>query len=231
MWWLWLINLFLIVFVFCRPVSFPNSFATSAADWLLLGRRLHRTEPSWKVKGFSKKAGVISVQDGTIQKWQNWKHIWAAARSSEVTPNMRACHKQRLQPAQNFWVYSEFLSFFVLYSRLLADFLSHLGKWVKLIKFEAENECFCTWKVETLSIHMFVIYRHRCHFWLITKNFIGLWGHTVHIFIDIVPKRFQTIPLPLCPLNGYLLIHAPRILGFRILGLRILNPRTKDPRS
>ena len=43
---------------------------------------------------------------------------------------------------------SEFLSFFVLYSRLLADFLSHLGQWVKLIKFEAENEFFCTWKVE-----------------------------------------------------------------------------------
>ena len=37
---------------------------------------------------------------------------------------------------------SEFLSFFVLYSRLLAEFLSHLGKWVKLIKFEAENEFF-----------------------------------------------------------------------------------------
>ena len=55
---------------------------------------------------------------------------------------------QRLQPAQNFWVYSEFLSFFVLHSRLLADFLSHFGKWVKLIKFEAENEFFCTWKVE-----------------------------------------------------------------------------------
>ena len=30
---------------------------------------------------------------------------------------------------------------------------------------------------------------------------------------------------------GYLLIHAPRILGFRILGLRILSPRTKDPQS
>ena len=43
---------------------------------------------------------------------------------------------------------SEFLSFFVLYSRLLADFLSHLAKWVKLMKFEAENEFFCTWKVE-----------------------------------------------------------------------------------
>ena len=37
---------------------------------------------------------------------------------------------------------SEFLSFFVLYSRILADFLSLLGKWVKLIKFEAENEFF-----------------------------------------------------------------------------------------
>ena len=55
---------------------------------------------------------------------------------------------QRPQPAQKFWVYSEFLSFFSLYSILLADFLSHLGKWVKLIKFEAENEFFCTWKVE-----------------------------------------------------------------------------------
>ena len=55
---------------------------------------------------------------------------------------------QRPQPAQKFWVYSEFLSFFSLYSRLLADFLSHLGKWVKLIKFEAENEIVCTWKVE-----------------------------------------------------------------------------------
>ena len=30
----------------------------------------------------------------------------------------------------------------------MADFLSHLGKWVKLIKFEAENEFFGTWKVE-----------------------------------------------------------------------------------
>ena len=54
---------------------------------------------------------------------------------------------QSLQPTQNFCIYSEFLSFFVLYSRLLADFLSHLGKWVKLIEFEAENEFFCTWKV------------------------------------------------------------------------------------
>ena len=49
---------------------------------------------------------------------------------------------QRLQPAQNFWV------IFVLYSRLLADFLSHLEKWVKLIKFEAENEFFLHWKVK-----------------------------------------------------------------------------------
>ena len=38
-----------------------------------------------------------------------------------------------------FRIYSELLSFFSLYSRLLTDFLSHLGKWVKLIKFEAEN--------------------------------------------------------------------------------------------
>ena len=39
--------------------------------------------------------------------------------------------QQSPQPTQNFWVHSEFLSFFVLHSRLLADSLSHLGKWVK----------------------------------------------------------------------------------------------------
>ena len=33
---------------------------------------------------------------------------------------------QSPQLTQNFLVYSEFLSFYVLYSRLLADFLSHL---------------------------------------------------------------------------------------------------------
>ena len=49
---------------------------------------------------------------------------------------------------------SEFLSllrtsefFFSLYSRLLADFLSHFGKWVRLIEFEAEYEHFYTKKV------------------------------------------------------------------------------------
>ena len=36
-------------------------------------------------------------------------------------------------------------------------------------------------------------------------------------------------PVDVSPVIGYLLIHAPRILGFRILGLRILNPRTEDP--
>ena len=34
----------------------------------------------------------------------------------------------------------------------MADFLSHLGKWVKLIKFEAEKEFFCTWKVENQNV-------------------------------------------------------------------------------
>ena len=38
--------------------------------------------------------------------------------------------EQSLQLTQNFCIYSEFLSFFVLYSRLLADFLSHLGNVV-----------------------------------------------------------------------------------------------------
>ena len=48
---------------------------------------------------------------------------------------------------------SEFLSFFVSYSRLLADFLSHLEKRVKLIKFEAKKGFFGTWKVEKPHLH------------------------------------------------------------------------------
>ena len=44
-------------------------------------------------------------------------------------------------------------SVFVSYSRLLADFLSHLEKRVKLIKFEAKKGFFGTWKVEKPHLH------------------------------------------------------------------------------
>ena len=47
-----------------------------------------------------------------------------------------------IHPAQNI------LSFLNLYSLLLADLLSYLSKWVRLIKFEAEYEHFYTCKVE-----------------------------------------------------------------------------------
>ena len=73
---------------------------------------------------------------------------WRSPPESDLCKMIKPSWKQSPQPTQNFWVYSEFLSFFVLYSRILADFLSHLGKWVKLIKFDAENEFFCIWKVE-----------------------------------------------------------------------------------
>ena len=42
---------------------------------------------------------------------------------------------------------SEFF-FFSFYSILLSDFQSHLGKWIRLVKIEAEYEHFHTWKVE-----------------------------------------------------------------------------------
>ena len=46
---------------------------------------------------------------------------------------------------------SEFLSLFRIsefFSVYLADCLSHLGKWVRLTKFEAEYKQNCTWKVD-----------------------------------------------------------------------------------
>ena len=52
--------------------------------------------------------------------------------------NSESIGHQSPQPTQNFCKNSEFLSF----SFYIADFLSHVGKWVKLIKFEAENEFF-----------------------------------------------------------------------------------------
>ena len=48
---------------------------------------------------------------------------------SEILSRIRVNSEQSPHPAQKLWVYSEFLSFFSLYSRLLADFPGHLGKW------------------------------------------------------------------------------------------------------
>ena len=89
---------------------------------------------------------VTNLRDETqisTQTSRSWLRF-----SSEYLSNNLMDGGQRPHPARKFWVYSDFMSFSSLYSRLLADFLSHLGKWVKLIKFEAENEFFCTWKVE-----------------------------------------------------------------------------------
>ena len=43
---------------------------------------------------------------------------------------------------------SDFLSFFSLNGSFLADLQSHLGQLVKLMKFEAEYDYICTWKVD-----------------------------------------------------------------------------------
>ena len=83
---------------------------------------------------------------GDLKMWEMTWGILQPALSQDASIFLD--DEQSPQPTQNFCVYSEFLSFFVLYSRVLADFLSHLGKWVKLIKFEAENEFFCTLKAE-----------------------------------------------------------------------------------
>ena len=62
-------------------------------------------------------------------------------RPCRSTPGPPGTLYQSPHPAKN-------LSLFSLYSRLLADFLSHLGREFKLIEFEAEYEYFCTCKVE-----------------------------------------------------------------------------------
>ena len=79
---------------------------------------------------FNRNIPLISGKYGLRNHFWPLKSVFLTRKSKKKGPN------QRLQPAQNFWV------IFVLYSRLLADFLSHLEKWVKLIKFEAKIEFF-----------------------------------------------------------------------------------------
>ena len=74
----------------------------------------------------------------------------------------------------------------------------------------------------------------------------GLWVHLLPFWCIVQTKQHHLIRFSVVDPQsnvfpsiltfgsrffGYLLIHAPRILGFRILGLRILNPRTEDPQS
>ena len=83
--------------------------------------------------------------------WLPWTHWTGFQLDVGVTHQFSVHLKSHPSRAPNRLRISEFsqnfVSFFILYSRLLADFLSHLGKWVKLIKFEAENDFFFTWKV------------------------------------------------------------------------------------
>ena len=59
---------------------------------------------------------------------------------------------------------SEFLSFFSVY---IADFLSHMGKWVRLIKFDAEYEYFYTcvilWFFNLTSTFYTLISQSACY--------------------------------------------------------------------
>ena len=124
------------------PPTLPYMSTCSGKPWSILRSQLFGVIPlkvglPSKPRFFSKGLSSQSVM----------KCVCICDRNS-VTTLYSGSVGQSPQPTQNFWVYSEFLSFFVLYSRILADFLSQLGKWVKLIKFEAENEFFCTWKVE-----------------------------------------------------------------------------------
>ena len=64
--------------------------------------------------------------------------------------------------AQIFWFNQIFLFFFfILNSRILADFLRHWGNWIKLIKFETECVHFYTKKVEKpQNKHIFSLHPH-----------------------------------------------------------------------
>ena len=132
-----------------------------------------------------RKATKFIMNKGTLQQnicvWMKYK-VYTVERWSSAFETWLACLflydffrvwailctqslQQRHQPAQNFWVHSEFLGFFVLYSRPLADFLSHLGKWVRLIKFEAENEFFLHlegWKPTKYHIYTLIL-QCSCH--------------------------------------------------------------------
>ena len=119
--------------------------------------------------------------------------------------------QQRHQPAQNFWVHSEFLGFFVLYSRPLADFLSHLGKWVRLIKFEAENEFFVHlkgWKTTKYHIYTLIL---QCSCRYIGFNWIYMHFLKGFIFVPIHTFVVNQKLSQICTLKLRLLIRQTRV--------------------
>ena len=86
-----------------------------------------------------------------IKKWVHILKKIKCDKFGNLSISTKTALNNQIQSSMKIYMYtaepptdSEFLSLL----RLLADFLSHLGKWVKLIKFEAENEFLGTWKVE-----------------------------------------------------------------------------------
>ena len=138
----------------CCLLLWPWSKLCSAKNQAYLTIQYPCVHQLWALSKVILKTWHISFQvrfpNICLPNWVScWRKIiwWSYYAVHLLHPQVerdviRAPNRLRISEfTQNFWV------FFVLYSRLLADFLSHLGKWVKLIKFEAENEFFSTWKV------------------------------------------------------------------------------------
>ena len=131
----------------CCLLLWPWSKLCSAKNQAYLTIQYPCVHQLWALSKVILKTWHISFQvrfpNICLPNWVScWRKIiwWSYYAVHLFHPQVESLRcDQSPEPTQNFWVYSEFLSFFILYSRLLADFLSHLGKWVKLIKFEAEN--------------------------------------------------------------------------------------------
>ena len=131
----------------CCLLLWPWSKLCSAKNQAYLTIQYPCVHQLWALSKVILKTWHISFQvrfpNICLPNWVScWRKIiwWSYYAVHLFHPQVESLRcDQSPQPTQNFWVYSEFLSFIDLYSRLLADFLSQLAKWVKLIKFEAEN--------------------------------------------------------------------------------------------
>ena len=125
-------------------------------QYLMLYQTWNRTSVYFKLAlsasyAFSGKFNVCSKR-----VLLSWIKICCDFFSADAEPvHTRDFNRLRISElTRNFW-------FFSLY---IADFLSHLGKWVKFIKFEAENEFFALegWKATKYHIYTLIL-QCSCH--------------------------------------------------------------------
>ena len=140
----------------CCLLLWPWSKLCSAKNQAYLTIQYPCVHQLWALSKVILKTWHISFQvrfpNICLPNWVScWRKIiwWSYYAVHLFHPQVESLRcDQSPEPTQNFWVYSEFLSFLFYIADFWRTFWVIWENGSNQIKFEAENEIFCTWKVE-----------------------------------------------------------------------------------